>query len=157
MKFTLLKHVSLPVLVFFSWPRCVPPKQHAASRGTILFTLTWSIFIALGADVRYGWPSTCCLDVHEHLNTKKRKKCTISFCFCLFMFYQSRSDNLYSLKLSFVGSLWCEPHLCDQSHVLANVLTLTRPGIERGFLPLLLAVALVVSVGCSYCQWRVVQ
>ena len=76
--FTLLKHVSLPVLVFFSWPRCVPPKQHAASRGTILFTLTWSIFIALGADVRYGWPSTCCLDVHEHPKTKKGKNAQLA-------------------------------------------------------------------------------
>ena len=76
------------------------------------------------------------------------------------MFYQSRSDNLYSLNLGFVGSymMWAplmRPISCS-SWGLANVLILTRPGIKRGFLPLLLAVALVASVGC-YCHWRVVQ
>ena len=76
--FTLLKHVSLPVVVFFSWPRCVPPKQHAASHGTFLFTLTWSILLHWGADVRYDWPPTSCLDVHEHPKTKKGKSAQLA-------------------------------------------------------------------------------
>ena len=37
-----------------------------------IFLLHWA------ADLRYGWPSTCCLDVHEHPKTKKRKNAQLA-------------------------------------------------------------------------------
>ena len=123
-----------------------------------LFCLHWhgAFLLRWAADLRYGWPSTCCLDVHEHPKTKKRKNAQLASASVFSC--STNPEVITSIRLCWLIMMWAPPvwPISCSSWGLANVLTLTRPGIKRGFLPLLLAVALVASVGC-YCQWRVVQ